>query len=236
LTHLTDEWDNQGPRWTPDGAHLGFSSNRGGGTLNLYWQAADGSGAAERLTTSSHPQIAGSWSADSKTLAFVEDDPVSLSDIWVVDTRDHKARPLIKTRFEEGEPAFSPDGHWIAYSSNDSGKWEVYVQAFPAGGRRWQMSSGGGFFPLWNPKGGELFYRTEDKFVMAVSVLTAPEFRPGIPARLFRTADDLGDVTRDGRFLMVHDDIRAGTTHLNIVFNWFEELDRLAPANGSISR
>jgi len=232
LTHLTDEWDNQGHTWAPDGVHLGFASNRGGGTLNLYWQPADGSGAAERLTTSSHPQSAGSWSADSRTLAFVEDDPVTLGDIWVIDTHDRKARPFIKTRFDEDDPVFSPDGRWIAYSSNDSAEKEVYVQAFPAGGRRWQVSIGGGAFPLWNPKGSEIFYRTKDGSVMAVPVLTAPGFRPGVPTRLFRTTDHLTDVMRDGRFLMIREDTRTAATHLSLVFNWFEELNRLAPANG----
>ena len=229
-SRLTHEWDNQSPRWTRDGAWLAFASNRHGGNLNIYWQAADGGDEGQRLTTSDHDQAAGSWSLDGKTFAYVDLDPVSLADVWVVDVTDRKARPFVKTPFDEWSPAFSPDGRWLAYASKDSGRPDVYVQAFPAGGRRWQVSTGGGNLPLWNPKGGELFYVTLTGDVMAVPIETSPQFHSGTPVRLFKTDDVITDVTRDGRFLMIHDNPRPSSTHFNVVFNWFEELATRAVA------
>ncbi len=228
-TRMTYEWDNENPIWTPDGARLTFNSNCGGGLPNLYWQSADGAGDAERLTTSDHPQRAFSWTPDGKTLAFADIDPINRADIWVVRGDDRKPRPLVKTPFEDTGPAFSPDGRWIAYMSNQSGQYEVYVQAFPSGGRRWQVSTGGGALPFWNPKGGELLYQSRSgRDVMAVAVTTSPEFRPGTPARLFETTDQLFDVMPDGRFVMVRLNPRAAVTELEVVFNWFEEVRRKA--------
>jgi serine/threonine-protein kinase len=231
-SRLTYEWDNENPIWTPDGAHLTFNSNRGGGLPNLYSQSADGGGEAERLTTSDHVQRAGSWTPDGKTLAFVDIDPASLTDIWVLRLDDRKPRPLIKTPFEDDWPAISPDGRWIAYMSNQSGQYEVYVQAFPSGGRRWQVSTGGGVLPFWNPKGGELIYQSAPaagvRHMWAVAVTTSPEFRPGTPERLFETTDRLFDIMPDGRFVMLRSNPPAAVTELEVVFNWFEEVRRKA--------
>ena len=229
-SRFTNEWDNQAPSWAPDGARLAFTSNRHGGNLNLYLQAADGGEESRRLTTSDHDQGIPAWSPDGKTIAYVDLDPVSHADIWVVDVADGKTRPFVKSPSDDWNPVFSPDGHWLAYSSNDSGRLDVYVQAFPAGSRRWQVSTGGGALPLWNPKGHELFYVTLNGDVMAVRVETSPQFRAETPNRLFKTDDVITDVTPDGRFLMIHENPRASSTHFNVVFNWFEELTARAPA------
>ena len=220
--------------WTPDGKHVTFQS---GTPLNLYWQASDGSGAAERLATSEYRQGPGSWSPDGKALVFVETNPKTNQDIWVLQLSDHKAVPFIQTEFNEGGPEFSPDGRWIAYASDESGRWEVYVQPYPGPGGKVQISTDGGKEPLWNRNGKELFYRNGDR-MMAVPVGLQPSFSAGKPAILFegryhRTNASLAqyDVSPDGqRFVMVKDSgADQSATHINIVQNWFQELEQKAP-------
>ncbi len=134
LTRLASGWNNQSPIWTPDGTRTTFTSDRDG-VRNLYWQAADGSGPAERLTTSTHEQIPNSWSPDGKALAFQEIDPESGSDIWTLSIDgDGKPRPFLRDRFHEGISRFSPDGRWLTYTSTETGRPEVYVRPYPGPG------------------------------------------------------------------------------------------------------
>ena len=222
--------------WTPDGKRVTFQS---GTPLNLYWQASDGSGVAERLATSEYRQGPGGWSPDGKALVFVETNPKTNQDIWVLQLIDHKAVPFIQTEFNEGGPQFSPDGHWLAYVSDESGRWEVYVQPYPGPGGKVQISSDGGKEPLWNRNGKELFYRNGDK-MMAVPVGLQPSFSVGKPEMLFEgryrpTNASLPqyDVSPDGqRFVMVKDaGADQSATHINIVQNWFQELEQKVPTS-----
>jgi serine/threonine-protein kinase len=153
-----------------------------------------------------------------------------------------KARPFLQTQFKEGAPVFSPDGHWLAYTSNETGQFEVYVQPFPGPGAKWQISTEGGDQPVWARNGRELFYRQEDK-MMAVEVTTRPTFSARTPALLFAghylhrslhhsPLDPAPyDVTPDGRrFLMIQSDPQEpSATQINVVLNWFEELKRRVP-------
>ena len=225
-TFLTDEWDNGSPDWTPDEAHIAFFSTRGGGggAANLYWQRSDGSAPAERLTTSDHRQAPYSWSPDAKVLAFTDFDPNSGSDIWTLSIDDRKPHPLVKTPAEETGPAFSPDGHWIAYQSNRTGRAEVYVQAFPSGGGAQPVSNTGGTHPMWRGD-HEIIYR-RGQTVMSVKVATAPTFHAGDPVELFRTPNTLIDLMPDGRLLMLTTTPAPPVTELEIVVNWFQELRR----------
>jgi eukaryotic-like serine/threonine-protein kinase len=240
LTRLTFAGStNNNPIWAPDGTRVAFYSNASG-QANLYWQMADGSGGLERLSTSERGQIPTSFSPDGQHLAFHALDPNRQRDIWVLSLSDHKEQPFLQTQFTEGAPVFSPDGHWLAYVSDESGRPEVYVQPYPGPGGKWQISSDGGTEPAWNPKGGELFYRSGDK-MMAVTVQTAPTFSAGKAQVLFqgtyaaRVFPQLGtryDVSPDGqRFLMVKE-VQAGAeiTQIDVVQNWFEELKQRAPA------
>ena len=147
------------------------------------------------------------------------------------------ATPLLETTFTERNPEISPDGHWLAYASNESESEEIYVRPFPdidAG--RWQVSAGGGTQPLWAPDGQELFYR-DGEAVLAVSIQTDPSFVQGTPEELFEGQSDLGpggrtyDVSPDGeRFLMIKPaESASATSQIIVVQNWFEELKRLAP-------
>ena len=238
LTRLTAEGYNFGPLWTPDGKRVTFGSSRGGGPLNLFWKPADGSGPKEQLTESGRFQVPSSWSPDGQVLAFFERHPTAGWGIWVLPLQgERKPRPFLQNRFGERGAVFSPDGHWLAYISNESGRREVYVQAYPGAGGKWQISTEGGNGPVWAKNGRELFYRNGNK-VMAVAITTKPTFRAGTPTLLFDgqyvqsgpgRADY--DITTDGRrFLMVKEDKpREGPRQINVVLNWFEELKRLVP-------
>ena len=127
LTRLTFQGSlNLMGAWTPDGKRIAFESNREG-SPNVFWQLADGSGGLERLTTSEHTQAPFSWSPDGKTVAFSDVAPTTGYDIWVLRMGDRKAQPFLQTPFLESAPRFSPDGRWLAYVSDESGRFEVYV-------------------------------------------------------------------------------------------------------------
>jgi eukaryotic-like serine/threonine-protein kinase len=240
LTRLTFEGSiNADPGWTPDGKRISFRSNREGLT-DIYWQLADGSGGLERLATNKYTKIPKSWSPDGQLLTFHENNPNTKKDIWVLHLSDHKTEPFLRTPFNEGAPVFSPDGHWVAYMSDESGRFEIYVQPFPGPGGKWQISTDGGSEPAWNRNGRELFYRNGKK-MMAVDVTTQPTFSAGKPKVLFEgdylsvaigLTNTAYDVSSDGqRFLMVKQVGQAvSSTQINVVQNWFEELKRRAPA------
>jgi serine/threonine protein kinase/Tol biopolymer transport system component len=240
LTRLTFEGNtNAYPIWTPDGTRITFSSNKdGAGPTNIFWQLADGSGGLERLSTSEYIQTPHSWSADGRLLALIEVDPGTGVDIWVLRMGDRKAQPFLRTPFTEGAARFSPDGRWLAYISDESGRYEIYMQPYPGPGGKWQISTEGGTEPVWNPNGRELFYRSGDK-MMAVDIATQPGFTAGKPRMLFEgqylpttTTPPNYDVSADGqRFLMLKSVEQAASapTQINVVLNWFEDLKRRVP-------
>ena len=238
LTRLTFQGAGNGrPIWTPDGKRIVFDSTKEG-TNNLFWQLADGSGGFERLTTSPYQNFAMSWSGDGQLLAVGEVRPNTGRDISILHLSDRKVRPFLQTSFTEGAAAFSPDGRWLAYSSDESGRMEIYVQPYPGPGGKWQVSTEGGNESLWSRNGRELFYRSGDK-MMSVEISTQPTFSMGKPKLLFTgpyllTAATIAnyDVSPDGqRFLMVKADERAqGIAQINVVLNFTEELKRRVPA------
>jgi eukaryotic-like serine/threonine-protein kinase len=230
---------NHNPTWTPDGKRIAFNSDKDGET-SIYWQLADGSGGLERLTTSPYPNIPMSWSSDGQLLAFIESNPTTGSDIWVLRLSDRKPQPFLQTSFNESVPRFSPDGHWLAYISNESGRFEVYVQPYPGPGRKLQLSTEGGTEPVWNRNGRELFYRSGDK-MMAVDISSQSGFTAGKPRMLFEgryertpATSPNYDVSLDGQHFLMLKPSEQGTappTQINVVLNWFEELKRRVPAD-----
>ena len=241
LTRLTFEGvQNDSPAWSPDGSRIVVRSNRAG-TGSIFWQMADGSGGVERLSTGI--QVAdtpGSFSPDGQFVAFFRTDPKTARDIWVLSLKDQTRSPFLVTPATEGAPRFSPDGHFIAYVSDESGRPEIYVQPFPGPGGKWQISTEGGIEPVWNRNGRELFYRNRNR-MMAVPVTTQPTFSAGHPSMLFEgeylaspfpATGVTYDVTADGqRFLMVKETPQASDIKINVVANWFEELKRLVPVH-----
>jgi Tol biopolymer transport system component len=240
LTRLTFEGAaNFTPTWTPDGRRIAFSSAKAAHTWNVFWQTADGSGGAEQLTEfGDYPHNVGSWSPDGQVLAFEEISPVTGRDIWVLRLSDRKAQPFLHTSFNETAPAFSPDSRWLAYASDETGRYEIYVQPYPAGpGGKWQISTEGGTEPVW-AHDGEIFYRQGNK-MMAVGTTTQPTFSADNPKVLFdgQYVPSLAtipnyDISRDGqRFLMVKaSEQEQSSTQINVVLNWFEELKRRVPS------
>jgi Tol biopolymer transport system component len=229
---------NNVPAWAPDGKHIAFLSNKVDGD-NVFWQLADGSGGLERLTTSEFLQAPLSFSPDGQLLTFIETNPKTGYDIWVLHVSDRKAQPFIRTPFNETVPQFSPlGGRWLAYVSNESGRNEIYVQAYPGPGGKWQISTDGGTEPVWNRNGRELFYRSGNK-MMAVDITAQPSFSAGKPHLLFEgpylptpATFPNYDVSPDGqRFLMLKpaEKTQAQTTQITVVLNWFEELKQKVP-------
>jgi Tol biopolymer transport system component len=221
---------NQSPLWTPDGKRIVFTSNKDteGPGASLFWQFADSSGGLERLTTSETTHISSSLSPDGQWLVFHEASSAVQRNIWVLGLSDRKAQPFLGTPFNEGDARFSPDGRWLAYVSNESGRPEIYVQPYPGPGRKWQISTEGGTEPAWNRNGRELFYRSGNK-MMAVETTTQPSFTAGRTRALFEgeflatSYPQLAtnyDVSADGqRFLMVKQGEQV-PSQINVVQNW----------------
>ncbi len=238
LTRLTLSFDNQIPVWTPDSRRLAFRSTRTG-NWNLFWQAADGSGQPDMLTASdqshSHFLNPSSWSPDGSVLSLDAMRPETGWDIWVMSMEgDRTPEPFLQTNFNEFLPMFSPNGRWISYQSDESGRYEVYIRPFPGAEGKRQVSIGGGSNPVWNPNGKELFYRNGDK-MMVVDIETEGELALGTPQILFERPSFLEeyDVTPDGqRFVMIEEgESQPAPTQLILVQNWGEELKRLVPTN-----
>ena len=220
LTRLTFEGNaDLAPIWTPDGKKIVFTGDK----LRLFWQPADGSEPAEELTKSelTPDNVPGSFSPDGQVLAFMGNNPSF--DIYTLSLRDGKPHPFLRTPSNETAPRFSPDGRFIAYASDESGREEIYVRPYPGAGGKWQISTEGGAEPAWNPKGRELFYRTGNK-MMAVEVTTQGTFSAGKPKLLFegpyvptpRSFQDY-DISPDGqRFLMLKSNEPA-VAQINVV-------------------
>jgi len=226
------------PIWTPDGRRVAFMS-WSAGPINQFWVRADGSASPERLVTSEHAQFPESFTPDGQHLLFMDIDPETLNDLWVLPLAgERKATPLVRTPFQERGAAFSPDGRWVAYSSDESGAWQVYMQPYAAPGGKAQVSTDGGTEALWAPDGHELFYRNGNK-MMVVDVEAGNSFVAGKPRLLFEGRYAMGpapgftnyDVSRDGqRFLMIKSEQASPPTQLSVVLNWFEDLKRRAVA------
>jgi serine/threonine-protein kinase len=238
-SRVTSGGNNAFPLWSPDGRRLAYSSDKAGPD-NMYSRSLDGSTGEERLIASEQANYCFSWSRDG-VLAYVLPSPRTLQDIWVL-RPDQKgnATPFLQTPFGEGAPAFSPDGRWIAYVSNESGRNEVYARPFPGPGEKITVSAEGGNEPVWTRNGRELLYRNADS-MMAVDVSTSPSFSTGKPRRLFEKHYEPTlalwpnyDVAIDGRqFLMVKTiGQEEAASQINVVLNWGEELKRLLPPSG----
>ena len=194
------------PVWSPDGSRIIFSS-----VNDLYQKPTSSVKDAELLLKSSAPQ-AMDWSRDGRFLLYRLFDPKTDWDFWVLPLEgDKKPIPFLVTAFREGDARFSPDGHWVAYASDESGHFEVYVRSFAMnsagtaieGGGKWQVSNGYGRQPCWRGDGRELYYTGGDGQLMAVEIATNPEFRPGKPQPLGFLAGTEWDCTADGRRFLV---------------------------------
>jgi serine/threonine-protein kinase len=237
------------PVWTPDGSRIAYTSTRGAGNFGIYWQRADGTGDVQRLSEGSNGQVSGAWHPTQRHLAVTELHPDTSFDIVMIPIEGDEAsgwKPgkqsaFIATPAVEIEPVFSPDGKWLAYFSNESGRFEVYVRPFPGPGGTWQVSTGGGTFPTWSRTRPELLYATLDRRIMAARY-TVPggSFRVA-PPRLWTNVQHqlLGPVVNrnfdlhpDGTRVALAQvpDVRASNADKVVMsFNFFDELRRLVP-------
>jgi serine/threonine protein kinase/Tol biopolymer transport system component len=232
FTRLTSEQTvgNAFPVWTPDGTRVLFRTSTG-----MYWIASDGSGHPEAIAGSLSGDFPCSVSRDGDTLAFMRQNAQTSRDIYVLSLRgEPRPRPVVSTFAYEGGAQFSPDAHWMAYASDESGQMQVYVRPFPGPDRRWQVSPRGGTQPSWSRNGKEIFYRVGNK-MMVVDVSGSVDLTLSQPRQLFDQRyvfQNISlanyDVSPDGQqFLMVKDE--TGSGRLNVVLNWTEELKRLVP-------
>jgi len=237
FTRLTTEGFNSNPIWNPDGKRVTFRSFRDG-TSSILQKSADGSGVAEQVLVRKYPSEPLSWSPDGSMLAFSEWTPTAQDDLWILQMKgDRTPRPFLQTQFAEWGARFAPDGHWIAYTSDDSGRSEVYVRPYPGPGGKWQISTEGGEEPRWSRNGQELFYRNATKWMMA-RVHTATAFSAEKPQVMFEgnyinVAGIEYDVAPDGRdFIMIEaNEPKSPPTELNVILNWFNDLNRQVPTS-----
>ena len=237
LSRLTFEGTNNYPEWTPDGRRVAFNTSRPGSKiLDIYWTSADGGGAAQPLYATPGTEQEVQFTPDGRTIAIRVTTPGSTTkrDLWIAAVDSPQAAHVyLASPFEERSMAISPDGHWMAYVSDESGRDEVYVRSFPEPSGRWQISVEGGLEPRWAHSGRALFYRTGDSLV-SVAVTTGTTFVPGQRSLVFTRPYFLGD-THHAHWDIAPGDrgfvfIRQGTEtpSLVVALNWFEELKRRA--------
>ena len=243
LSRLTFDSDNHGPLWFASSDRI-VCSRESGPSLRreAVWLPADGSGTPQPLFDPL-PDIvsvqATAISRDGRFVALADDGKLGRDDIVVYDRELGVATPFLTSRFDEEWPMFSPDGRWLAYSSNETGRYEVYVRRFPEGDSKHLLSTHGGRGPIWSPNGRELFF-AEGKRLMAVAVRTEPELSAGQPEPLFGGDEYIWsrvrnyDVLPDGSGFVI---VRSGggqapLRSLRVVINWVAELERLAPSRG----
>jgi hypothetical protein len=230
--------------WSPDGTRLTFRTNRNG-NVELYQRSAAGGGDDRPLLSAEGAEafraakiaatniIPSDWSPDGRHIIFSAPSPVSGTDLWLLPLGEEaKVAKFIASPAEEMHGNFSPDGHLVAYTSNESGKFEIYVETIPRSDRKWPVSTNGGYEPRWRGDGREIYYLSEDRKLMAVSVGVGPSF--GIPKPLFQTRVPAGVIanrthyvpSRDGKRFLVNMGIDAPTSPITVVLNWTATLKK----------
>jgi Tol biopolymer transport system component len=219
------------PIWSPDAERLIFASNRLFSFNNLYVKNSDGTQDEKSILRGDVDKFPSDWSRDGKYILYTQD-----TDLWFVTLPELKSSLFLKAPSVLRNGQFSPDGKWLAYASNETGKWEIYVTSFPEARGKWQISAGGGEQPRWRGDGKELFYLSSDGKIMAAPVTTGANFDASTPVALFQATPrqpvpiyDLFvyDVSRDGQRFLINTEVKqAETTPMSIVLNWAAKLNK----------
>jgi serine/threonine protein kinase len=222
------------PVWSPDGSRIVFATNRNG-PLDLYMKALNGTGEDEALLKSDTRKLPTDWSPDGQFVLYESfDSKTSKNDLWVLPVGNRHPKPFLHAEFDERQGHFSPDGRWVAYCSDESGRYEVYVEGFPTPGGKRQISINGGTDPEWRRDGKELFYLRTDHELMAVEVKSGSAFESDVPKALFETQVLTAGVTflshyvvssNGQRFLLAFQE-ETKSEPINIVVNWTAELPK----------
>jgi serine/threonine protein kinase len=224
------------PIWSPDGGRIAFSSNRSG-QVNIYQKLSNGSGNEEQIVVSDQPSFCNDWSSDGQFILFHKLSGLTRADIWVLPlSGDRKPFPYLETQFGEREARFSPNGRWIAYTSDETGTRDVYVQSFPIGRGKWQISRGGGGPPKWSGDGREIFYVSGDKLMSVEVKMQGDTLEMATPQPLFEIRGAplpgaLGgaafDASSDGQKFLIGISVQEATfTPITVVLNWTADLRR----------
>jgi eukaryotic-like serine/threonine-protein kinase len=227
--------DNWAPVWSPDDSRIAFTCIEKQGLLNISERASSGAGEADLLVPGDkNTKLPSDWSRDGKFLAYTAMGAETKAswDIFTFSFADQKRTAFLATAAREMNGVFSPDGHWLAYASEESGKAQVYARPFPAAGGKWQISTEGGNQPVWGLGGKELFYLAPDNKLMAVEIRTSPSFEAGTPKALFETRIRSAtgrqyDVSADGKRFLIN--TLPGATKavpITLVQNWATELKK----------
>jgi eukaryotic-like serine/threonine-protein kinase len=217
------------PIWSPDGSRLIFASNREL-KFDLYLKDSNGAQEEKVIPQDGPDRFPTSWSRDGKYVLYARG-----PELWYLTFPELRPTQFLKTAAPLKQGQFSPDGKWVAYSSNESGRWEIYVTSFPEARGKWQVSNTGGEQPRWRSDGKELFYLSPDSKIMSVPVKTGSNFDAGAPTPLFQanpremfaTSELFAyDVSNDGQRFLVNSQLKSGTTPMSVVLNWAEKIEK----------
>lgn len=215
------------PTWRPDGLEIAFAFSKAG-PFNLFVKGVDSNAGAAPLFASQWNQFPTSWMPDASALAFTEFQPLTGADIWVVDVRTRERRPLVRTLFDETWARFSPDGRSVAYMSNETGRWEIYVRASSGAGARVRVSDAGGIWPCWSRDGRTIYFSAGGR-AMAAAISNAPALSASAPIAVpGADAMALAGGATPGDRLLVQQASAPGTVRaeLRVVLEWFTELSK----------
>jgi eukaryotic-like serine/threonine-protein kinase len=225
-----DASSHTSPVWSPDGTRLVFGATS---LLNmdLYMKNSDGSQEEKSIVQDGVDKYPNSWSKDGRYFLYTRE-----TDLWYLTMADLKASLFLKAPSVLENGQFSPDGKWVAYASNETGRWEIYVTSFPEARGKWQVSTGGGEQPRWRGDGKELFYLSSDYKMMAVPATTGANFNAGTPEALFQTVPRqpvattdmfVYDVSLDGQRFLINTPVKQGdTSPMTVVLNWSAKLNK----------